>query len=115
MMMQENLEMPLAGRPNLTARSTTGTTRPRRLVTPRIQTGVLGTVVTASYSTISLTFTMLMAYSSPAVMKVRYCTAFRGSWFFRWSDAFDVSKFEVIFFSFLAFLRAHRRGRRVSN
>jgi hypothetical protein len=31
---------------------------------------VLGTVVTASYSTISLTFTMLIAYSSSAVMKV---------------------------------------------
>jgi hypothetical protein len=51
------------------------------LVTPRIHTGVLGTVVTASYSTISVTFTILIAYSSAAVIKVRYCTAFTGSWF----------------------------------
>src|SRR5271170_2494798 len=86
MMMQENLEISLAGIPNFTARSTTGTTLPRRLVTPRIQTGVLGTVVTASYSMISRTFTIAMAYSSPAVKKVRYCTVLGGSCFFPWSD-----------------------------
>src|SRR5579872_298837 len=78
--MQENLEMLLAGNPNFTARSTTGTTWPRRLVTPRIQMGVLGTVVTASYSTISLTLAMLMAYSSLAVKKVRYCTLLTWGW-----------------------------------
>src|SRR5579863_8303146 len=86
MMMQENLEMLLNGNPNFAARSTTGTTRPRRLVTPRIQIGVFGTVVTVSYSTISVTFTILIAYSSPAVKKVRYCAVLRGSCFF-WSDA----------------------------
>src|ERR1700676_5452398 len=79
-MTQENLEMRLAGNPNFTARSTTGTTRPRRFVTPRIQIGVLGTVVTASYSMISLTFPIPIAYSSPAVRKVRYCTVLKGDW-----------------------------------
>src|SRR5579862_6749541 len=87
MMMQENLEILLEGNPNFTARSTTGTTLPRKFVTPRIQIGVFGTVVTASYSMISLTLTMLIAYSSPAVRKVRYCTVLRGSWFFSWLSA----------------------------
>src|SRR5580658_8478684 len=114
MMMQENLEIALAGSPNFTARSTTGTTLPRRFVTPRIQIGVLGTVVTASYSTISLTFTMLIAYSSLAVKKVRYCTVLKGSWYFPLletlldtrSDGFDVPVFAVIRVSLLAFSRA---------
>src|SRR5580698_1917704 len=92
MMMQENFVTRLDANPNFTARSTTGTTLPRRLVTPRIQVGVLGTVVTASYSTISLTFTMLIAYSSPAVKKVRYCTVLGASWLFSWFDAPIVSR-----------------------
>src|SRR5580658_1264644 len=87
MMMQENLEIPLAGNPNFTARSTTGTTLPRKFVTPRIHGGVLGTVVTHSYSMISLTFTMAIAYSSRAVKKVRYCTVLGAMLPFSWFDA----------------------------
>src|SRR5208337_2529208 len=87
MMMQENFDVPLAARPNFTARSTTGTTVPRRFVTPRIQTGVLGTVVIASYLTISFTFPMLTAYSSPAVKKVRYCTTLREGCSLFWLEA----------------------------
>src|SRR5579862_1201196 len=79
MMTQENLPMRLGGNPNFTARSTTGVTLPRRLVTPLIHAGVLGTVVTVSYSMISRTLTMLMAYSSPAVKNVRYCVLLAGS------------------------------------
>src|SRR5579863_6106425 len=83
MMMQENLVTVLIVNPNLTAKSTTGTTVPRKLVTPRIHAGVLGTIVTASNLTISFTLPILTPYSSPAVKKVRYCTTVPGSrcWF----------------------------------
>src|SRR5215472_4562112 len=73
--MHESFVIVLAGRPNLTARSTTGTTLPRRLVTPQIQGGVFGTAVTVVYSMISFTLSRSKAYSSPAVKKVRYCLA----------------------------------------
>src|ERR1700733_8856428 len=112
MMMQENFEMPLAGNPNFTARSTTGTTLPRRLVTPRIHIGVLGTVVTDSYSTISVTFTMLIAYSSPAVINVRYCTALRGSWFFPGLEARSDAWCDVPIISLLTLLP--RTGKAIS-
>ena len=56
----------LATRPNLNAKSTTGTTLPRRLMTPRIDGGVCGTLVSVPYGMISFTRRMPMAYSSPA-------------------------------------------------
>ena len=59
------------GTPNFTARSTTGTTPPRRLKTPRIQGGVRGTRVTTPYSMISRTRRIPRAYSSPATWKLR--------------------------------------------
>src|SRR5579862_395548 len=101
MMMQENLEMRLSVNPNFTARSTTGTTAPRKLVTPRIQLGVLGTVVTASYLTISFTFPILTAYSSPAVRNVRYCTA--------GSEGCSFSCFEAFMSDSLCFCSMFRR------
>src|SRR6185503_20176162 len=52
------------GRPNLIARSRTGTTWPRRLMTPRIQEGTPGTLVTLSSPMISRTWRMPRAYSS---------------------------------------------------
>src|SRR5215467_1948320 len=79
--MQESFVIALGGRPNLTARSTTGTTLPRRLVTPRIQDGVFGTAVTVVYSMISFTLSRSKAYSSPAVKKVRYCFALAATGF----------------------------------
>src|SRR5271154_330773 len=62
----------LSGRPNLRARSTTATTLPRRLITPRTKAGVDGTRVTVSCSMISRTRSTAMAYSPPASEKVRY-------------------------------------------
>src|SRR5215467_7717958 len=73
MMMQVVLLTGRCAKPNLTARSTTGTTFPRRLMTPRIHEGVFGTEVTVSYPIISFTRKMLIAYSSSARRKVRYC------------------------------------------
>src|SRR5579863_971922 len=68
---------------NLAARSITGKTLPRRLITPRIHSGVLGTRVTVSYSMISFTLRRLIAYSTPPIMNVRYCWTFcSASWLF---------------------------------
>ena len=52
---QVRLVTRVAARPNFTARSTTGTTLPRRLMTPRMHGGASGTRVTVSYSMISRT------------------------------------------------------------
>src|SRR5512133_393474 len=64
--------MVLAGRPKVSARSMTGTTRPRRFRTPCTHAGIDGTRVTTSYSMISLTRRMPTAYSSPPMKKLRY-------------------------------------------
>src|SRR5688500_2304286 len=61
-----------AGSPNFTARSITGTTLPRRLMTPRMYGGVVGTLVTMPYSMISLTLSTPTAYCSSARKNVRY-------------------------------------------
>src|SRR5689334_13521947 len=71
--MQVVLATGVSSRPNFMARSTTGTTAPRKLMTPLTHLGVFGTVVTVSYSMISFTLRMPMAYSSLARRKVRYC------------------------------------------
>src|SRR6185295_8244676 len=63
----------VGARPNCSARSTTGTTLPRRLITPRTAAGALGTRVIVSYSRISFTLRMPKANSSPASWKERYC------------------------------------------
>src|SRR5687768_12002412 len=65
--------MALSGKPNRSARSTTGTTRPRRLITPRTAGGIAGTRVRLSYSMISFTRRMSTAYSSPTSTKLRNC------------------------------------------
>src|SRR5579859_6038132 len=57
---------------NFTARSTTGTMLPRRLITPRTQSGILGTWVTTSYSIISFTFSKDTAKVSEPITNVRY-------------------------------------------
>src|SRR5262245_7619394 len=62
----------LGVRPNFTARSTTGTTLPRRLITPRMKRGALGTVVTVSYSMISFACRIPTPYSSSPTQNVRY-------------------------------------------
>ncbi len=61
------------GSPSFTARSTTGTTLPRRLMTPRMYGGVVGTRVTMPYSMISLTLSTPTAYCSSKRKNVRYC------------------------------------------
>src|SRR5690348_10442534 len=66
--------------PNFTARSTTGTTLPRRLMTPRMNGGALGIVVTTPYSMISFARRMRTPYSSSPTTNVRYCV-WRGSVF----------------------------------
>ena len=58
MRMQVRRETGVSGRPNLRERSTTGTTEPRRLMTPRTERGTEGTRVTGSYWRISLTCRM---------------------------------------------------------
>ncbi len=75
--MHVRLVIAISGSPSFTARSTTGTTLPRRLMTPRMLGGVVGTFVTTSYSRISRTRRMPIAYSSPATWKPRYwpCSA----------------------------------------
>ena len=73
MMMQVRLVTALSGRRNLQARSTTGTTLPRRLITPRMKAGVEGTRVTTPCSMISRTRSTAIAYSPPASENVRYC------------------------------------------
>src|SRR5262245_6862290 len=71
--MQVEREISEGGSPNFTARSSTGTTLPRRLMTPRTQPGVRGTRVTAPYWRISRTRRMPSAYSSVPIPNVRYC------------------------------------------
>ena len=70
--MQVRLVTTLSGSPNFVVRSTTGTTRPRRLMTPRMLRGVVGTFVTVSYSRISRTRRIPIAYSSSPTKKPRY-------------------------------------------
>src|SRR6201999_988069 len=70
---QVRLVTALDGRPKRASRSTTGTTAPRRLITPRTHGGIIGTSVTPWYSMISLMPRMPMANCSCASMKVRYC------------------------------------------
>jgi len=65
--------MAVSPRPNFTARSTTGTTLPRRFITPRIQAGVVGTGVNVSNSKISRRRRMFTAYSAPPRKNVRHC------------------------------------------
>ena len=66
----------LRARPKRTARSITGTTRPRRLMMPRMNPGIIGTSVVARYSMISLIETIATPKSSPVTEKVRYCWPF---------------------------------------
>ena len=63
----------LRARLKRTARSITGTTRPRRLMMPRMNSGIIGTSVVARYSMISLIETIATPKSSPVTEKVRYC------------------------------------------
>jgi hypothetical protein len=59
---------------------------------------------------------MLIAYSSPAVMKVRYCTALRGSWFLpeleAWFEAWLGAWFDTPIISLLTSLP--RTGKAIS-
>src|SRR6185437_5988661 len=71
-------------RPKRVARSITGTTEPRRLITPQMQAGISGTWVRVPYSMISLTDMMPMPNVSPFSMKVRY-------WAWSMSDASSAS------------------------
>ena len=71
MRMQVRVVTGVAASPSLTARSTTGTTLPRRLMTPRIEAGTEGTRVMISYWRISFTWRMPTAKSDPATEKDR--------------------------------------------
>src|SRR4051812_28769637 len=70
--MQVSFPISLGAWRNFTDRSTTGTTLPRRLMTPRTHSGIFGTFVITSHSMISFTFRRLTAYSSPPIRNVRY-------------------------------------------
>src|SRR3954453_10613677 len=59
--------------PKRTARSTTGSTVPRRFSTPRTQAGMAATRVRVENSMISLTRRIVSAYSSAPRWNVRYC------------------------------------------
>jgi len=59
--------------PNFSLISRTGTTLPRRLITPLINSGVWGTFVTVVNSRISRTLETSMAKISFPSWKVRYC------------------------------------------
>ena len=59
--------------PNFIFKSTMGTTLPRRLITPRINSGVPGTFVMAVKSSTSRTFEIFTAKTSLSSVKVRYC------------------------------------------
>ncbi|MOA36330.1 hypothetical protein D3C78_1578450 [compost metagenome] len=63
------------GRPKRADKSTTGTTAPRRLITPRTKAGIIGTTVRLPYSMISLMHRMPMANISVPSMNVRYCAS----------------------------------------
>src|SRR5471030_2003016 len=71
MTMQERLPMVLTPRPKRADRSSTGTTAPRRLMTPRTQSGIIGTVARLPYSMISLMCRMPTANCSWPSIKVR--------------------------------------------
>jgi hypothetical protein len=71
--MQVRLPGTDCGRPKRAARSITGTTAPRRLITPRIESGIIGTSVMPLNSMISFTAMIPMPNDSPPSMKVRYC------------------------------------------
>jgi hypothetical protein len=68
---QLRLLMLLGLRPKRADRSITGTTAPRRLITPRTQSGIIGTVARLPYSMISLMCRMPTEYCSSPSMKVR--------------------------------------------
>ena len=59
--------------PNFSLMSTTGTTLPRRLITPRMNSGVRGTFVIVVKSRTSRTFEMSSAKTSSSSLNVRYC------------------------------------------
>ena len=61
----------VGARPNLAEMSTTGTTRPRRLITPRMNDGIIGTVVRLRNSMISVTSRIGSAKVSPRSTKLR--------------------------------------------
>jgi len=61
-------------------KSITGTTAPRRLITPRMHSGIIGTSVRPSYSMISLMPRMPMANISVPSMNVRYCLCSAAAW-----------------------------------
>lgn len=69
--MQLRLVMALGLRPKRADRSITGTTAPRRLITPRTHAGIIGTVARLPYSMISLMCRMPTANCSSPSMKVR--------------------------------------------
>ena len=58
---QVRREIAVSLRPKRTARSITGTTAPRRFITPRMKAGISGTWVSVVYSRISLMARMPMA------------------------------------------------------
>ena len=53
-------------------RSITGTTAPRKLITPRMKLGIMGISVRLPYSMISFTFKMPTANISLPTLNVRY-------------------------------------------
>ncbi|MBA7588535.1 hypothetical protein ES708_30594 [subsurface metagenome] len=59
--------------PNFSLRSTTGTTLPLRLITPRMKSGVCGTLVMLLNSKTSWARETSTVYSSLSRLKVRYC------------------------------------------
>src|SRR5262245_7044831 len=65
--------MVVSANPNLIGRSTTGMTLPRRFITPRTTGGIDGREVIRSLSTISRTYSICSAYSSPMRLKVTNC------------------------------------------
>src|SRR5882724_7423474 len=64
-------------RPNLTRRSITGMTRPRRLMTPRTNSGICGTGVIFCIRMISRTFSTATPYDSLSRATVKYLPAKR--------------------------------------
>ncbi len=72
MMMLVRRRTVVAPRSNRMARSITGTARPRRLITPRMNGGIIGTTVRFRYSRISSTWKMSSAYASSFSVNVRY-------------------------------------------
>ena len=75
MITQVSMVFSMGDSPSLTRRSTTGTTCPRRLMTPRMKSGVRGTLVTLVNARTSRMRWMSIANSSRYSMKVKYCEA----------------------------------------